>query len=611
MEATSVKKIIMKYKFDYFKTLFMQTVSESMSIVLAFIFGLLIQGAANKDYNLLKISIILSFVILVFNPYLEYVYNVMIGRLNQKILYEIRQSILDKYMYSNVDEFRKTDNGSKLSVLTNDTDILNSDFLANIFIIWHYGFMLIATIISLICISVYMAAALIILTLISFYFSTKGVGDIDTVNEKRLKALSNHTDAMNEFLNGYDVIHDFKIQDHSHRTMKRLFENTISRYMDYKKLISKQQSIGMFFGGIVFMGGFIFGSALVYYSLLSIGMLITCIQLSNNLNQPIFNLVGLYAQFKASKNTIEKIDSILSKSTSEKNYRTNKDTTYVDGEKSSPHHRDLNEINNNVSYGEDRNLKIDILNSTDRIKDRSIGNYDLKLDEVSYSYPNSDFKLGPISDCVNFGKKICILGHSGSGKSTILKLLKKDIGYDDGNMYIGGDDYKSKGVEEILDYIGVIPQNVFVFKSSVKNNITLFDKSIGYEKIIDSMKKAGLDDFIEKMDDPNLIEELGGSISGGERQRISIARCLVRNKPIIVADEAFSSLDNNLAFEIESEMLNLKDNTFINITHRLFPKNLSKYDEIWILKKGKLIARGHYSNIENEEHLKEFIKNLK
>lgn len=560
----TVKKIILSHKFKYFKALLFKSTTELLNIAMAFIFGALIQGAVKKDYEQLKIGVILSLILLLLLPVLEFFSNLVVSKLNQEIMYEVRQRILDSYMNSEPEKFKESDNGSKLSVLTNDIDALYSDFLVNIFWIWHYAFMLISTIISLIFISVYMAGVLITLTIISFYFSTKGVGDIEKVNEKRLNALSNHTNAMNEFISGYEVVHDFKLQDYSHIKMKDLFRESIKKYVDYRKFVLRQESIGMFFGGIVFMGGFIAGSVFVYYSLLSIGLLITSIQLSNNLNQPIFNLVSLVTQFKASKNTIEKLDSILE--------------------------------NGSTKYSKSESKKLE--------------NYDLSFQKIKFNYPNSNFSLGPIDSKICYGKKICILGHSGSGKSTVLKLLKKDILPVSGELFIGDESYNNISTDNILDSIGIISQNVFIFKSSIRNNISLFDDKIDREKIKKSMVQVGLEKFIDKMDDPNFVEELGGSLSGGERQRVSIARCLVRNRPIIIADEAFSSLDNKLAFEIESELLNIEENTFINITHRLFPKNLSKYDEIWVLSNGELVTKGHYSDIKDDENLVEFIKDL-
>lgn len=568
MDKITVKKIMMKYKFSYIKLLLLKSFNELSNILIAFTFGFLIQGAAKKNYEELIIGVIVSSIILLVAPVLSYISDCMTAKLNQNVIYDIRQHIIDSYMDSKPEQFRKSDSGSKISVLTNDTEALYSDFLNNIFWIWHFSFMLVATVISLFCISIYMAIVMIALTAISFYFSSKGLNNIESINEKRLEALSNHTNAINEFINGYDVVHDFKLQNYSHKKMKQLFDISKKRYMDYKKNVLKQESVGMFFGGIVFMGGFIIGSVFVYYSILPLGMLITCIQLSNNLNQPIYSLIGLTTQFKASKNTIKKLNDLL-----EDNARKNEES---------------------ISKGNK--------------EDYDIKNYDLSLRSLLYRYPESSFSLGPITSDIKHGKKICILGHSGSGKSTILKLLKKDKEYLEGDIRLGELSYKKIDANKILDYIGVVSQNVFVFKTSIKNNIALFNENIDDEKIKNAMKQAGLEEFIDKIDDTNLIEELGGSLSGGEKQRISIARCLANNKPIIIADEAFSALDNKLAFEIEKELLNLEEKTFVNITHRLFPKNLDRYDEIWVLNKGKVVTKGKYEEIKDEENISKFIK---
>ncbi|MDO4711578.1 MAG: ABC transporter ATP-binding protein [Peptostreptococcaceae bacterium] len=200
----------------------------------------------------------------------------------------------------------------------------------------------------------------------------------------------------------------------------------------------------------------------------------------------------------------------------------------------------------------------------------------ISLENVSFSYNNENL-LEKISCCFEFPKKYLIIGANGSGKSTFLKLIFGDLKNYDGSIKIDGVDIRE--CPDLSKNISYIRQNSYLFNENIMNNITLFQE----------IDKKEVDDIIQKVQlDPNLIEcrdetlnELDLKISGGEKQKIIIARALLQKKSFVIFDEAMSSIDVSSAEKIERFMLEDPDIAFIHIAHNYSGKNISKYDAIF------------------------------
>ena len=168
-------------------------------------------------------------------------------------------------------------------------------------------------------------------------------------------------------------------------------------------------------------------------------------------------------------------------------------------------------------------------------------------------------------------------------------LIKKTVEIDDINI-------SNLSEKSILNLYSYISQSVFLFKGSVFDNITLYN-DYPKEKVKEILKKVGLEKFIPEMDNPDFVGENGINLSGGEKQRISIARALIRETDILVADEILSNLDNETALKIERELLNLNEITLIAVTHRLFEETLTDFDEIIVINEGNVVETGTFKEL--------------
>lgn len=226
----------------------------------------------------------------------------------------------------------------------------------------------------------------------------------------------------------------------------------------------------------------------------------------------------------------------------------------------------------------------------------------ITLQNLSFSYTPEIPVLQNITYCFDSGKKYAIVGNSGSGKSTLLELLQGSYSGYQGQIRYDGRELRSFRPDSLYNLISVIQQNVFLFNSSILDNITMF-RNFPEEKTALAVRRAGLESLLAARGANTPCGENGSSLSGGERQRISIARCLLQSTPVLLADEATASLDSATAFEITSSILSLDGITRILVTHRLEEPLLRHFDEILVLKDGRLTEHGSFDSLmENKAY---------
>lgn len=238
-------------------------------------------------------------------------------------------------------------------------------------------------------------------------------------------------------------------------------------------------------------------------------------------------------------------------------------------------------------------IKLDktLENKNEYIERLTLSKFENSIDirGVSFGYTDKPI-LDDISLSFKKGEKYLIVGPSGGGKSTLLKLLRKYFNPQKGEIFIDGQNLMDITKESYFQSIANIEQQVFLFEDSLKNNITLY-KEYTEEEIQDAIKKSGLEDFVRglPLGLDTIIYDNGKNISGGEKSRIAIARGLISKANIIFLDEAFSSLDAKIAREIEQTLLNLEDVTVINISHIIFEDTQYEYNSIYKVGNGSVI----------------------
>ena len=235
----------------------------------------------------------------------------------------------------------------------------------------------------------------------------------------------------------------------------------------------------------------------------------------------------------------------------------------------------------------------------------------IKFNKVNFKYETTNEKaIKDVSLNIEGNTMVAFVGHSGAGKSTIINLLPRFYDPQSGSIEIDGQNIKNVSLTSLRKNLSMVSQDVILFDDTIKNNITYANNSASQEEIISASKFAAADEFIKKL--PNgydtLIGENGIRLSGGQKQRISIARAILKESPIILLDEATSSLDAESEEIVQNAITNLTNNkTTLVIAHRL--STIHNADKIFVLKNGEIIDSGNHDFlIKNCEEYKSLYK---
>jgi len=231
-------------------------------------------------------------------------------------------------------------------------------------------------------------------------------------------------------------------------------------------------------------------------------------------------------------------------------------------------------------------------------KDTDLSSYDIEFKNVSFAY-NEDAKvLKDVSFTAKQGEVTALVGISGSGKTSVLRLISRLYDYDTGSILIDGKDIKNISTESLFKNVSIVFQDVTLFNTSIMENIRLGRESATDEEVKEAARLANCMDFIEKLSDGfnTLIGENGAELSGGERQRISIARAFLKDAPVLILDEISASLDVDNEKKIQDSLNKLiKDKTVIIISHRL--KSIENVNKIVVIDEGLVETSGNHDEL--------------
>ena len=230
---------------------------------------------------------------------------------------------------------------------------------------------------------------------------------------------------------------------------------------------------------------------------------------------------------------------------------------------------------------------------------------DIVFKNINFSYSNLPV-IKNFSLKINKGESVAFVGESGSGKSTIINLLAKFFKLQNGDILIDNKSIKELSSNSIRSIISIVTQESILFNDTVKNNLLLGNENVSDEKLMDACKIAYINEFIEGLPDKyqTIVGERGNNLSGGQKQRLTIARALLKNAPVLIFDEATSSLDTKSEKKIQDSLVKfMRKKTSIIIAHRI--STVKKVDKIVVMKNGEINGVGsHESLIKSNKHYK-------
>lgn len=508
----------------------------SMAIAMQEIVDFAVSGTIENLSNLL-VKLFIYITLLACGWLLELIFR---NRFLKKALRQLKEEIFIRISSKGISSFSKEPTGRYLSVLTNDINSIEVNYLQNNFGIILNCFYFIAALTLMLWYDVLLTFCALGLVIFSLILSVIFSGKLAKEEKKVSAQNESFVSLIKDILNGFSVIKSFQAE----KEINTLFFQK-NRSLEHCKCRRKrtEASINLLSSCL---GIFVQASVMLLcacFSIegrISVGVVIAFVQLMNYIIMPIQQLPPALANRTAALALFAKIEEV----------------TAINQETSSEEEL--------ISIGRGITLK-----------------------NVSFGYDSEENILNNLNFTFEKEKSYAILGASGSGKSTLLNLLLGGYKTYTGNITIGEKELKNISLDSLYDYVSVVQQNVFVFDNTIENNITMF-KSFPKEELDSAIKKSGLSDFIKEKGLSYQCGENGCNLSGGEKQRISIARALLCKSSILLMDEATSALDNTTASAIESNLLRMKDILRIVITHKVNPELLKQYDQVLLLENGQI-----------------------
>ena len=437
-----------------------------------------------------------------------------------------------------------------LSALTNDLSVIEKGCLTNLFSLTNSLLLFVGAFAMMLWYSPLLTLAAALLALLpvtaSLLMGGKAAGA-----EKRLSDQNEAcTAALKDALGGFSVIKSFQAE----KQMCRLFADSVrsltSARCRKERIGILIQRMGSLAGVTTQLGVFLIGAALALSGKgLTVGTVLLFVQLMNYVISPISVIPVCLAERKAARALIAKAASALEAA---------------------------GEPEGSVQLG----------SLTQGIE----------LSHLAFSYEDDKPILRDISFSFEPGKSYAVVGASGSGKSTLLHLLSaSQTGYS-GQILYDGQELRDIRRSSLYDLISVIQQNVFIFNATIRENITLF-ADFPEEAVERAIRLSGLSGLIRERGEDYLCGENGSGLSGGEKQRISIARSLLKNAQVLLVDEATAALDAQTAHQVSHAILDLSGMTRIVVTHTLEESALRRYDAILTLRDGSIAEQGPFEEL--------------
>ena len=508
-------------------------------------------------------------------------------KFSTKAVLQYRNFACDYLLKKKVADFYSSNSSVYLSALSNDLMKIKEQFLDQIPIITQIIFCGIGAVIVMLRYNVFLACMSCALSLIPFFaavYSGKNMGALeDRLSTKNAEYLA----FLKDFSIGFTIIKSYKVEAIFSKLHGAVSEKTEETMLKRERCAEKVNYFAAISGYITRLS-ILFLSAYIAFTRqsISIGTVIAFSQLIHYLIDPLSSLPSMLTEAKAAYRLTDKFWDTMKR---EEESRNTPENNRVKEEQIA----EIQSVLEDKKIIEEKEIRAQ-KQSPNEWKSSLRG--ELIFDKIYFSYSEGKEVLKGLNLQVKEGEKVVLLGTSGSGKSSILKILMSMERAQSGTIRIGGQDTMDLGEDRIFKEISYIQQEVFIFDGTIRENICLF-QNCREEELQSVIERAGLRNLIKEKGLDYLCGENGVALSGGERQRISIARSLLRKTPILLADEITASLDKENTYLVLDTLLNIENTTEILVLHDLDSRILSRVDRICVLKNGKVEEEGNFTEL--------------
>lgn len=504
------------------------------------------------DLNSLMNLLIIVVVLYVVSALFSYLQSYFIIELSTKISFDLRQRIMDKILYLPMEKIGENKRGDILSRMTNDIDSLQHGISQSFIQLTTAVITLVGVFIMMLSINVIMALATIVLVPIAFLVIKFITKHSQSYFLKQLEFKGSLNGQIEETFTGHDIIRAFNQEEISMEKFEKDNNSWFNNEWKSQFFSSLNGPLMNFISNFTYVVIAVLGAVFVLQKAIDVGDILAFFQYSQSFTRPIQQITRVMNQIQTAMAASERIFEFLD----------------LDDEEN-PSTRKLDTINDNITF-----------------------------EDVSFGYSPNEKIIKNLTFEVKKGQKIAIIGETGAGKTTIVKLLMRFYDIDSGSIKIDGVDIDEYDKHSLRSHVGMVLQDSWLFSDTIKSNIRYGNLEVSDDEIVDASKQVYIDNFIRQLPDgyETTLNEDSDNISHGQKQLLTIARTILSSKEILILDEATSSVDTRTEKLIQKAIDKIMENkTSFIIAHRL--STIRNADKIIVIENGEIIEQGTHEEL--------------
>ena len=559
----NILTLLKDHKFKLTLTVVSAVISTAFTIIAPLLIGqatTIIYDGINRmightgtiDFNSLTYILIIVVALYVISSLFSYLQSIFLIEVTTKISYDLRERLIEKILKLPMEKVEENKRGDILSRVTNDVDSLQNGITQSFIQLTTAVITLIGVFIMMLSINLWMTLATITLVPIALLLMRFMTKFSQKYFLRQLEFKGSLNGQIEETFTGHDIIRVFNQEEISMDRFESDNEKWFTHEWKSQFYSSLNGPLMNFISNFTYVVVAVLGAVFVLQKVIAVGDILAFFQYTQSFNRPIQQITRVMNQIQTAMAASERIFEFLE---------------FED--ESNPSDRQITEIKDGITF-----------------------------ENVSFSYTPNEKIIKNLSFDVKKGEKIAIVGETGAGKTTIVKLLMRFYDINSGSIKIDGIDIEEYDKDSLRSHIGMVLQDSWLFSDTISNNIRYGNLDASDDEIIDAASQVYADDFVRRLSDgyESELNEDTDNISHGQKQLLTIARTILSQKEVLILDEATSSVDTRTEKLIQKAMDRLMEGkTSFIIAHRL--STIRNADKIIVIENGEIIEQGNHEEL--------------